>query len=435
MRSSFTSNVLLVGLVAGLASAYGCSADNSHNGTGVFQGSGGSSPTGQGTAGTSASGTAGSSASGTAGDSAQGTAGTAAQGTAGTAAQGTAGTAAQGTAGSAGGATAGTGGAAGTGTAGSGAAGTGISSDITKVVAAGAGCGKAAPAALVPGTLVKQTIMTMGTKDANCADSKCGAWTDTREYWVRLPTGYDMNKPYPILFEGPGCGGAGNNLYNIPIFNSTLIRVGVTPSRYWQAFHATNPNQGCFDDKEGDDSVDWVLYEDLYDLLASTVCFDRNRVFAGGNSSGAWFSNELGCKYAGDAKRPVRGVMPNTGGLPTDPRYVPTCTTNGMAGFWSHETGDTTNPFAGNIVAMNRALNVDSCTPMGVTYMTAMFDPFPIGGGNPDGTCKRYRGCSPLFPLVVCPLPGNSHASHDQVVDPGWPAFLDLFNKAPLLTP
>jgi len=214
-------------------------------------------------------------------------------------------------------------GAGAAGAAGAGAAGTGATVDVTKVRPS-QGCGVAAPADLVPGQLVARHIMTMGIKDAGCADAKCGAWTDTRDYWVKLPTGYDNTKAYPLVFEGPGCGGQGNNLYTIPAFDSTVIRVGLSPSAYWQQYHATNPGQHCFDDKEGDDSVDWVFYEDLYDLFDTTLCFDRDRVFAGGNSSGAWLANELGCKYAGDAKHPIRGVLVNQGGLPTDPKYVPT---------------------------------------------------------------------------------------------------------------
>jgi poly(3-hydroxybutyrate) depolymerase len=93
-----------------------------------------------------------------------------------------------------------------------------------------------------------------------------------------------------------------------------VIRVGLSPSAYWQAYHATNPGQGCFDDADGDNSVDWVFYEDLYDRLAGQLCFDRNRVFvAGEGRSGARLADELACKYAGDVTRPVRGVMSNAG--------------------------------------------------------------------------------------------------------------------------
>src|SRR5262249_52889084 len=170
-----------------------------------------------------------------------------------------------------------------------------------------------------------------------------------------------------------------------------------------------------------------------WDKLAAAICFDKNRVFAGGNSSGAWFSNELGCRYAGDAKHPIRGILPNTGGLPDQTMYKPTCTNNGLAGFWSHGIGDTTNPFTGNIFAMNRALMVDMCTPAGVTYQTASFTPFQISATD-SMNCKKYNGCSPLYPMVVCPLNLNDHSGHEFVVIPGWPSFIKLFSQPPLLT-
>jgi hypothetical protein len=273
-------------------------------------------------------------------------------------------------------------------------------------------------------------MQTSGTKPAGCADSRCGDWSFARESFVQLPTGYDKTRAYPLLIEGPGCGGKGNNLYALPDLAGSVIRVGLSPSVDAQAFHATNPNQGCFDDKEGDDSVDWPFYEKLYDQLASTVCFDKNLVFAGGNSSGAWLANELGCKYAGDPTRPIRGVMANTGGLPDQTKYKPTCTTNPMAGFWSYAI-DQVGGSSGNVFAMNRALGVNGCTPTGVTYSAAMFDPFPISATD-STSCKKFKGCADRFPLVVCSLPGTSHGANDNVVDPGWCSFLKLFTTVPV---
>jgi poly(3-hydroxybutyrate) depolymerase len=281
------------------------------------------------------------------------------------------------------------------------------------------------------------TIPTMGTKDANCAahlggQPKCGAWQTPRDFYVYLPQGYDNTKAYPLVLQGPGCGGKGTDVYGYNNnVDNTVIRVGLTPGPN-SLGHGTNENQGCFDDKEGDDSIDWVFYEKLYDLFnaANGLCFDRNRVFSGGNSSGSWFSNELGCKYAGDATRPVRGVMPNTGGLPAEAQYKPTCTTKGMAGIWIHETGDTTNGFDGNQRAIERVLPLNGCTGM-TTYQqaTTHFVDFP---GSP--ACKRIDGCDPKFPLVVCPLNGNGHGSHDDVVNPAVSTFLKLFSAPPLIT-
>ena len=127
--------------------------------------------------------------------------------------------------------------------------------------------------------------------------------------------------------------------------------------------------------------------------------------------------------------------MPNAGGLPTDAKYVPTCTANPMAGMWSYQSDVTESSINSNIFAINRALKVNGCVPDGVTLSTAMFDDFSIGGGNLDGTCKKISGCPELAPLVVCSLPGAGHTSNDTVVDPGWPAFLKVFSTAPLLTP
>ena len=88
-------------------------------------------------------------------------------------------------------------------------------------------------------------------------------------------------------------------------------------------------------------------------------------------AAGVKKANELGCKYAGDPVRPIRGIMPNNGGLPDQSQFKPTCSMKGMAGFWINTPGDTTVPFTNNIFAMNRALTVNGCTPSGVTYATA----------------------------------------------------------------
>jgi hypothetical protein len=215
--------------------------------------------------------------------------------------------------------------------------------------------------------------------------------------------------------------------------DNTVIRVGLTPPPN-EIGHATNPSQGCFDDKEGDDSVDWVFYESVYDKLADQLCFDKNRVFASGNSSGAWFANELGCKYAGDATRPIRGVLTNGGGLPYQPQYTPTCTDKPLAGMWIADTPDVTDAFNNFKFAINRAMKVNGCT-IGTSVDNAESDDFPIGGGNLDNSCKKVRGCPELAPLTFCWIRGSANSNHDTVANPGFSTFLKLFSKSPFLTP
>ncbi len=291
------------------------------------------------------------------------------------------------------------------------------------------GCGHDPGQAL--GTLVRGTIQTMGIKAPDCADMSCGAWSYLREYYVQLPMDYDRNKAYPILFEGPGCGGKGNNLYALPDLADQVIRVGLSPPPN-DIGHATNPGQGCFDESEGDDSVEWPFFENLYDQLATQVCFDRNRVFTVGNASGGGrFADELACKYAGDATRPIRGVMSNSGDWSTNPKFLPTCTNKPMAGMWIHEIGDATRPFASTKLAIARAMKVDGCT-IGTGFDDAQFDRFPIGGGNLDTTCKKIRGCPALFPLVVCAILGNQHSTNPDVANPGFSTFVERLEDPPL---
>jgi hypothetical protein len=303
------------------------------------------------------------------------------------------------------------------------------------------GCGHDPGQAI--GIPVMGTIATMGTKAPNCADSNCGPWSYLREYYVTLPEGYDKTKAHPLVLEPTDASGTGLLVYTLnslgddtnPAHNlvdNTVIRVGLTPPPNTIG-HATNPNQGDFDDHEGDDSVEWVFYENLYDRLAGQLCFDMNRVFVAGTGRGATMVDDFGCKYAGDATRPIRGVLSNAGGL-LDPMWLPTCTNKPMAGMWIHQTNDTRIPFSQAMAAIARAMKVDGCT-IGTGFLDAKFDDFPIGGNNSDTACKKIRGCPDVTPLVVCALPGNASSSEPAVANPGFSTFIKLFETAPLLTP
>ena len=317
---------------------------------------------------------------------------------------------------------------------------TGGADDITKVVPT-AGCGFDVGQA--PGVTIAYTIATSGSKTTGCADTQCGPWTATRQYFITLPTGYDKNKALPLVFQGPGCGGTGQNVPPLdsdndstkPNVDNTVIRIGLTPPPNAVGV-AIRPDLGCFDFSDGDNSVDWAFYETLYDVLAGQLCFDRNRVFvSGGPDSGAWFANELGCKFAGDEARPIRGMLADIGGLPNQVEApgALTCTTKPMAGIWVEQALDTEAPFAETEVAVARAMKVNGCT-MGTGYNDATFESFPIGGVNPDATCQKIKGCPDLFPLVVCLIPGNQHAENTLVAEPGFSTFITLFENPPLLT-
>jgi hypothetical protein len=292
----------------------------------------------------------------------------------------------------------------------------------------------------------KVTIPTSGVKDANCtaklADGtkRCGPWGEEsstwqkaplpRDYWLYLPPNYDPSKAYPLVFEGPGCGGNGGGVFGLPNAKDLVIRVGISPAPK-SVGHADNPEQGCFDNKEGDDSLDFAFYEALYDELNDKVCFDRNRVHALGDSSGAWLANELGCKYAGDPHgRPIRSVISSVGTLPTEPEYAPTCSNQPMAGLWVYKAALDSNFSVRPNDAVSRAMQVSGCTGASDyddAVAKGLFKDFPIGADNPDNTCQRLQTCPEAYPLVVCGAPGGFQSGTGSVTDPATGVFLKLF--------
>ncbi|HEX3852285.1 MAG TPA: hypothetical protein VHW01_15050 [Polyangiaceae bacterium] len=48
-------------------------------------------------------------------------------------------------------------------------------------------------------------------------------------------------------------------------------------------------------------------------------------------------------------------------------------------------------------------------------------------------TCQRITGCPAIYPLVFCLISGNQHASHDDIVEPGFTTLLSMFSAAPFV--
>src|SRR5690606_24297858 len=99
------------------------------------------------------------------------------------------------------------------------------------------------------------------------------------QYYVKLPNGYDANKPYPVLFMF--------NPTNNPI---TLAEQNAVLARNWASYalirvypHLASPSSGwCADDDS--------FFQSLYDTITNDYCVVNARVFAAGESSGVDFS-------------------------------------------------------------------------------------------------------------------------------------------------
>jgi polyhydroxybutyrate depolymerase len=202
---------------------------------------------------------------------------------------------------------------------------------------------------------------------------------------VKLPAGYDVNKPYAVTFGGGGCGntsgdsgkGGGKQASGID-----AIQIGLS---------YVYSGGACFED--GYANTPEVPYFDavLADISAN-YCVNLEKVFVGGYSSGAWEAITLGLARGGK----IRGIATAAGGLRKErpmPSGIP------MAAILLTGAGDTTNPIdgpTGSALARDEILKTNKC--VGTETMT-------FAG---DADCKQYTGCPPAFPVVWC-TPAGGH--------------------------
>jgi polyhydroxybutyrate depolymerase len=202
-----------------------------------------------------------------------------------------------------------------------------------------------------------------------------------RPYSVRLPSGYEPMRAYPVVMLLHGCTGGTNN---VPIENASgadaiLVRgTGSAANTCWNTM-ANGPDVAFFDAMVAD--------------VKARFCSDENRVFAVGYSSGSWLVNQLTCIRA-DV---LRGGASVSGGE----------TAGGDCGgpvarIFLHDEDDNDNQIEDSERARDRQLTQNMCdeaaAPMPV-------DPSP---------CVLYQGCLAGYPVQWCPTMGKEHGRQDD---------------------
>jgi hypothetical protein len=431
----------------------GCSTSSPGGSTGTGTGGAGGSATGSGGSGGTPTGTGGAAggATGT-GGSVTGTGGSGGTPTGTGGATGTGGsvTGAGGTGGATGtggsGGAMGTGGATGTGGSGGtgvgGSTGTGGSGALTKTLPTGmsAGCGMSPPAGDNSGGFKIHNLAVpacgTGAITSKCVaplfapggrlEEKNGAYSFVaRNYAVQLPTNYDVNKAYPLMVGGGGCGGGPSESgggYNAGQGAGDAIRIGLS--------YTSMQSLGCFAD--GGNSCAITAADDaacvntpeapyFYAMLAdveSKYCIDKSKVYLGGYSSGGWETYTLGC-LAADV---IRGILPVNGGLrnhraactgpipalmvtgandpdnPVGPLVPGTAYAPGMLTSAMVDADIASLDSNGSAPARDEILTRNGC----IGNATAPYDAaFPL--------CMKYTGCPVKYPVVWCSVTGAGH--------------------------
>jgi poly(3-hydroxybutyrate) depolymerase len=220
-----------------------------------------------------------------------------------------------------------------------------------------------------------------------------------RQYFVRLPIGYDHTQAYPVVFYGPGCGAS--------MVEPTPM-MGAVASDAIHVFLLQK--DGCF--STGYPSPEVPYFTQALDAIQAKYCTDTKRVFVSGYSSGGWLSNVLACAL-GDR---IRGIGTAAGGLRKatidgygcDPAAEGTPKVSGI--LYSGEN-DTENPAVrlddngfnyGVEGARDRLIQANGCDPdVHEVWQNSFGADF----------CQIWKTGCEANPVVYCVGPGDGHGN------------------------
>ena len=216
----------------------------------------------------------------------------------------------------------------------------------------------------------------------------------SRGYSVRLPTGYDPSRAYPVILLLHGCGSGTNNvpMENAVGGNAILVRgTGSASGTCWDT--AANGADVAY--------VDAMIAD-----VKTRFCADEGRFFVVGYSSGSWLVNQLTCIRA----NVLRGGATVTGGEAASGKCG-----GPVSRMFVHDLDDTTNVISGSEKARDRQLTQNGCDKSMAAVPEA---PSP---------CVRYPGCPAAYPVVWCPTSGQMHNRQDSWVPGAFWSFFKAF--------
>ncbi len=217
-------------------------------------------------------------------------------------------------------------------------------------------------------------------------------------YVFSLPASYDPDTALPLGFGFHGAGRTGPQCQAGDCAGFQEVMQEEAALVYMTSI--AGPSWG--DDFDLNDT----FFLAVLDQVLATTCIDVDRVFVAGTSSGAHFTNLLGCRH-GDrlaAIAPVAGYLPESEGC-----------TGGVAALVIHGVDD--GSFEAGVTARDFWRAQSGCDdttvpPIPEVHEAVVAEPESHG-------CAVYQGCEPGVPVVWCE---HSEGGYDGSTH-GWPLF------------
>lgn len=194
----------------------------------------------------------------------------------------------------------------------------------------------------------------------------------TRTYLVQVVASLDADTPAPVLLGFHGGSGTSEQAAQQYGLTSTEPMLYVYPQApFW-------PEQNGVAWNVDPNGVDFPYFDAMLADIGARYCIDQNRVFAAGQSNGAYFVNALACHRP----QSLRAIGPHAGGGPTQ-----LCIGNPMAAIIAHGTQDNTVRIEAGEVSLDNWLRANGCA--GAPAMPTTPEP-----------CVVYTGC--VRPVLWC---------------------------------
>ena len=177
-------------------------------------------------------------------------------------------------------------------------------------------------------------VRSAGCGGAGQLPEGAGTLPSGRRYLIRLPAGYDANKPFPLVFA------LHYNDGNIGEFDDQGTRAAM---RDWAILVLT---QSQTSDWRQAFPADLAYFDALVALVKDKLCVDTGRMFAFGFSGGASFSSLLACKRDFMRAFGACGGIPGYDGYTAAdckpmPAWIDQGARTGMVELWTAKNGCT----------------------------------------------------------------------------------------------
>lgn len=217
---------------------------------------------------------------------------------------------------------------------------------------------------------------------------------ENRSYMLRIPSGYDNQHPYPLVFafhwNGGTMGdvdGGGTSGYTWSYYG---MREKADQSKDNKMIFVTA--QGIGNGWANTNGRDLALVDNMLALVKSELCVDTTRIFSMGFSYGGGMTNAIACARA----KVFRAVAVYAGAL------LSGCEdgTKPIAYIGIHGLRDPTCGIAGGRSLRDRFVKNNGCPAQSVPEPAA---------NSLKHVCTTYTGCKAGYPVRWCAFDGGGH--------------------------